>query len=418
MPKKRQKLDFDPNFTFTPRAWQAEALKRAWKTNGIFLEAASGRGKTLCALEICKQFGVKSIMIVNKKLSILNGWLDEIDQHYPFSKTIVITDKTLANRLNKGEKFDVDILIIDEWQDMCSDSNLKNYQKIKRKYTIGLSATPIRRKGTNFFGLEQTIWGYANPSNKRQWQSYWGLMAPDPWTAFGLKWTDFRDYQAYIKQLPCFMDFDEIEAMEQAERNNGHDLRYVRYRLPVANPEKIKDFYNYNLVRVGNQSVMAKQSFGRNIFLRYLRQAAVNIDFPKLIPVNSDASPTLQKIDELIRQTPYGLLIVTKSTHMAEIIKHRNPHIAIWTGQHHEDNGEQIMVATQQVMGVGVDGLQSRFAALLILDPVLPSSGEYNDYRQLLWRITGPRQQHDVVVIEFYYEDQMIDTAEFANTQN
>ena len=67
------------------------------------------------------------------------------------------------------------------------------------------------------------------------------------------------------------------------------------------------------------------------------------------------------------------------------------------------------MVATQQVMGVGVDGLQSRFNAILVLDPVLPSSGEDNDYRQLLWRVTGSRQQHDVVVIETYFEGDVPD---------
>ena len=70
---------------------------------------------------------------------------------------------------------------------------------------------------------------------------------------------------------------------------------------------------------------------------------------------------------------------------------------------------ERIMVATQQVMGVGVDGLQSRFNAILVLDPVLPSSGEYNDYRQLLWRVIGSRQQHDVVVIETYFEGDVPD---------
>ena len=55
------------------------------------------------------------------------------------------------------------------------------------------------------------------------------------------------------------------------------------------------------------------------------------------------------------------------------------------------------MVATQQVMGVGVDGLQSRFNAILVLDPVL------------LWRVTGSRQQHDVVVIETYFEGDVPD---------
>jgi len=61
------------------------------------------------------------------------------------------------------------------------------------------------------------------------------------------------------------------------------------------------------------------------------------------------------------------------------------------------------VVATSQVLGVGVDGLQHKFKTIVVLDPVNPSDGDYDDYRQLLWRVTGSRQQHDVRVIEFYF---------------
>ena len=390
----------------TLRKWQEQAVRRSL-TNapGIFLEAAGGRGKTLCALEIARARGAQSILIVNKKLSILDGWKEAL-KHYSFADVTCITDKTLKNRFAKGIKFNVDIFIIDEWQDMCSDANLATYKKVKRNYTIGLSATPIRRKGTNFFGLEQTIFGGAYPSNKWEWQSYWGVMVSDPWTASGLKWHDFRDYNQYIAQLINFMSYEEIEAIENAVENNGYELRFHRVMLEEANPELIRDFKKYNLVRVNKQSAMARQSFGRKSFMRYLRQTGVEVDFPKLRAVNVD-TPTLLYVDRMIREAPGGLLIVTKSVQIAEIIKERNPHIAFWSGERRDDNGQPIMVATQQVMGVGVDGLQSRFHAILVLDPVLPSSGEYNDYRQLLWRVTGSRQQHDVVVIETYFDGDL-----------
>lgn len=58
-----------------------------------------------------------------------------------------------------------------------------------------------------------------------------------------------------------------------------------------------------------------------------------------------------------------------------------------------------------QVLGVGVDGLQHKYQTIVVLDPVDESSGKYDDYRQLLWRITGSRQQHDVNVIEFYFKE-------------
>ena len=388
------------------RKWQEQAVARSLtKTPGIFLEAAGGRGKTLCSLEIAKARQAESILIVNKKLSILAGWKEALAA-YDFKEVICITDKTLKNRLKKGQRFSVDLFIIDEWQDMCSDANLDAYKKVKRLFTIGLSATPIRRKGTNFFGLEQTVFGQAYPSKKWEWMSYWGVMVADPWTASGLKWHDFRDYDSYISQLTNFMSYEEIEAIENAVENNGHDLRFHRVVLDEANPALIRDFKKYNLVRVNGQSVMARQSFGRASFMRYLRQTGVETDFPKLRAVNVD-TPTLLYVDKLIAEAPGGLLIVTKSVQIAEIIKERTPQIAFWSGERRDDQGQAVMVATQQVMGVGVDGLQSRFHAILVLDPVLPTSGEYNDYRQLLWRVTGSRQQHDVVVIETYFEDDV-----------
>ncbi|MFX3716340.1 hypothetical protein ACJBPQ_10985, partial [Streptococcus suis] len=73
-------------------------------------------------------------------------------------------------------------------------------------------------------------------------------------------------------------------------------------------------------------------------------------------------------------------------------------------GDKKEGHDRTNLVATSQVLGVGVDGLQHRFKTIVVLEPSQPSDGDYEDYRQLLWRITGSRQQHDVRVVEFYFE--------------
>lgn len=387
---------------FELRTWQKKAIENSKKPiSGIFLEAAGGRGKTICALEIAENKKAKSILIINNKLKILEGWKESLE-HYNFDDVTIITDRTLRNRQAKGEKFNVDVLIIDEWQNMCSDANLSSYKKIKRKYTIGLSATPIRRKGTNFFGLEQTIYGMANPNNKWQWQTTHGQMIVDKWTASGLKWKDFRDYEAYIKSLPNFMGYDYIEKLEKAPENNGHKLTFKKILVPSANPELVKDFKYYNIVRVNGRSAMAKQHFGKRAFLRYLNQTKVDIDFPKLKVIDGD-TPTLLLVDKLIQTLDVGTLIVTQSVSIAKMIKKRNPEISITTGEIEETTSSNVRVATQQTMGVGVDGLQHDFQVLVVLDPVKEDSGEYDDYRQLLWRITGSRQQHDCLIIELYH---------------
>lgn len=394
------------SITLTLRKWQEEAVKRSeQETQGIFIEALGGRGKTICALAIAKHKNAKKIIITNNRLSILEGWKDAI-KIMNFDDDVacsIVTDRTLQNLIKKGEKFDCDVLIIDEWQNMSSDKQVALYRKIKRKYTIGLSATPIRKKGQNFYPLEKTIFGFARPNSKFDWQKTHGKMVYDPFTFSKEKWEDFRDYERYVDNLPNFFRWEEIEKIENAVENNGFDIKFYPVNIETGNPEQLEKFRKLNLVTIGENSVMAKQSFGRTTFERYLNQTGVAIDFPKLKPVNED-TPLLLKLDGLIKRAPHDMLIVSKSKQIVNVIKERHPEIGIWTGDRKEKLDNKIVVSTSQVLGVGVDGLQHKYQTIVILDPVDKDSGEYDDYRQLLWRITGSRQQHNVNVIEFYFK--------------
>jgi hypothetical protein len=389
------------------RKWQTEAVQRSnLPTNGIFLEALGGKGKTICALAIAKHKKAKKIIITNNRLSILNGWIDAI-KLMDFDKDVEIivrTDRYLQDLISKGYKLACDVLIIDEWQNMSSDKQTSLYRKIKRKYTIGLSATPIRKKGQNFYPLEKTIFGWATPNRKFDWQKAHGKMVYDPFSYSKEKWQDFKDYETYISGLPNFFRWEEIEEIEKSVENNGYDIKFYRNTVEVGNPTLLKIFRQLNIVNVNGKCAMAKQSFGRKTFERYLMQTGVEVDFPKLKAVNQD-TPLLLKIDGLIERAPHGMLIVSKSKQVVNVIRERNPNIGIWTGDVQDGLDKQVVVATNQVLGVGVDGLQHKFKTIVVLDPVDESSGEYDDYRQLLWRITGSRQQHDVNVIEFYYKE-------------
>lgn len=389
------------------RKWQTEAVQRSnLPTNGIFLEALGGKGKTICALVIAKHKKAKKIIITNNRLSILNGWIDAI-KLMDFDKDVEIivrTDRYLQNLVSKGYKLTCDVLIIDEWQNMSSDKQTSLYRKIKRKYTIGLSATPIRKKGQNFYPLEKTIFGWATPNRKFDWQKAHGKMVYDPFSYSKEKWQDFKDYENYVRNLPNFFRWEEIEEIEKSVENNGYDIKFYRNAVEVGNPTLLKFFRQLNIVNVNGKCAMAKQSFGRKTFERYLMQTGVEVDFPKLKAVNQD-TPLLLKIDGLIKRAPHGMLIVSKSKQVVNVIRERNPNIGIWTGDVQDGLEKQVVVATNQVLGVGVDGLQHKFKTIVVLDPVDESSGEYDDYRQLLWRVTGSRQQHDVNVIEFYYKE-------------
>ena len=392
---------------FKARRWQKEAIKRALNdtSGGIFLESAGGRGKTLCALEIAKQKKAKKVIIVNNRLSILNGWEKAYsDFGYDNSfELVTVTDRKLSNLVKEGYKMACDVLILDEWQNISSKNCVSAYKKIKRGYTIGLSATPIRKKGENFYPLEKTLWNKANPNRKFDWMLTHGAMVYDPYSYSKTKWKDFKDYESYVSNLPNFMRYEEVEKIENAEENNGFKIKFFKRTLPVANPEALKMLNTYNVVTKNKKTAMSKLSFGRIAFERILNQTGFDIDFPKLKAINED-TPLLKEVDRLIAKAPHEMLIVTKSVQIANIIKERNPKIGIWTGATKELLDEPIIVATSQTLGVGVDGLQDKFKTLVVIDPVDENSGEYDDYRQLLWRITGSRQQHDVNIIEFYFK--------------
>ena len=187
---------------FKARRWQEEAIKRALNdtSGGIFLEALGGRGKTLCALEIAKQRQAKKVIVVNNRVSILNGW-EKSYKEFGYDKSfelVALTDKKLSSIVKEGSKMACDVLIIDEWQNVSSDKNVRSYAKIRRNYTIGLSATPIRKKGQNFYPLEKTLWKKANPNRKFDWQLAHGKVIYDAFSYSKTKWADFRDRKSVV----------------------------------------------------------------------------------------------------------------------------------------------------------------------------------------------------------------------------
>ena len=366
---------------------------------------AEGRGKTICALSICKAKKADKVIVVNNRVAILDGWKETVKK-FEFDKdfeVIYLTDRALQN-LVKKQKMTCDVLILDEWQNISSNNCVSAYKKVKREYTVGLSATPIRKKGQNFYPLEKTIWGRANPNRKFDWELTHGKMVYDAFAYSKTKWADFRDYESYVSNLPNFMRYEEIEKIENAEENNGFKIKFFKKTIPCANPKTLKMLNTYNVVTKNGKTAMSKLSFGRVAFERILNQAGFEIDFPKLKAVNED-TPLLKEIDRLIAKAPHEMLIVTKSVQIANIIKERNPQIGIWTGTTKNLLDAPIVVATSQTLGVGVDGLQDKFKTLVVLDPVDENSGEYDDYRQLLWRVTGSRQKHDVNIIEIRFKD-------------
>ncbi|VTS50548.1 putative helicase [Streptococcus anginosus] len=171
---------------------------------------------------------------------------------------------------------------------MSSEANYKMYKKIKRSYTIGLSATPIRKKGQNFYPLEKTIFGWATPNNKFDWQKAHGEMVYDrfPTRKKSGKTSEIMNVMC-LTYLISFR-WEEIEAIEEAEENNGFEVTFEPVWCLIANPTELEQFRQINVVGKKGKYAMAKQSFGRDTFERYLTQTGFEVDFPKLKAVNAD----------------------------------------------------------------------------------------------------------------------------------
>lgn len=391
------------------RPWQKYVIGEVMHSTkkGCFIEAAGGRGKTVCALEIARQKRAKKVIVINNSLSILKGWRDTQKKLFSYDMDIVTTTQ---RSLSKHLSDTYDVMIVDEWQNASSDRYTKLYKKVKRNYTIGLSATPVRQKGLNFYNLEKTIWGVANPNRKYDWQLTWGKMVYDRFTYSKSRWEDFKDYEAYKNQLPLFFGFDEIEEIEQAKENNGHALNFESVMYKPAMADELKVMLEYNVFKGTNGTYgMPKGSFGRKAVLsRAVKGQTEIIDGkPRVKLSRKDRSDFLVKLNQAIMSHQKPVLITTKQKDLAEELYNlKTTGIGLWTGDSEIKLDSSIVVATQQKIGVGVDGLQNKFRTMIVFDPVDEDSGEYDDYRQLIWRIAGSRQQHDVTIVEMRCEDE------------
>lgn len=443
------------------RPWQKSALVRSRREiDGIFLEAVGGRGKTIATMAIIQEKKAERVLILNNKTAILNGWekdAEELNLGFPVAFTFK-TDKWLrskANALREAEKglktlrkkigvrklyrqnpkyvelsanvkqlkaeLDYDVLVIDEWQDMCSNQTCKDYLHIQRKYTIGLSATPIRRKGENFYPLEKTFFKTQEPSNKQEWLLKWGVLTYNAYSSTKSKWKGFADYESYIDKLDNrgnFMCCEEIESVEKAVLNNGFPKEFYpkRVYIPEKNKEKLQSFRKFNVLGVDGDYVMGKGSMSNKHTERLLRQAEVVIEDGKLTVDDTKISPVMEMAGGMLERSfnrkeglKGGVVVVCESKRVAKAMyEHfKGNSLGLWTGDKKIDNLTSAnLIATAQVMGTGVDGLQYRFDTMIVFDPKKEGSGEYNDYRQLQWRISGARQQHKVNIVEAVYIEE------------
>jgi superfamily II DNA or RNA helicase len=130
------------------------------KMGGI-LQLPPGAGKTVMALYILCQLGVKTMIIVHKEF-LLNQWKERIEQYIPHatigmikqSMVQVDCDIAIASLQSLSMKeYPVDtfskfgLVIIDECHHIAAQVFSKALLKVNFKYALGLSATVTRKDG-------------------------------------------------------------------------------------------------------------------------------------------------------------------------------------------------------------------------------------------------------------------------------
>jgi len=132
------------------------------KDGGGLLEIPCGRGKTVMALKILTEIGVKTLVIVHKGF-LLNQWIERIGQFLPNARVgkiqgqiIDIENKDivigmLQSLSMKDYPFEIfndfGLTIVDEVHHIAAEVFVRSLFKIVTPYVLGLSATMQRKDG-------------------------------------------------------------------------------------------------------------------------------------------------------------------------------------------------------------------------------------------------------------------------------
>ncbi len=131
----------------------------------LILQAPTGFGKTMVALDIIAQLGVKTLVVLHKT-DLMTGWAEKIDQVFGLSDIGLVrgTKKTLGpgivlgmvqtlirpDKLTDEEKARFGLIVFDEVHRMGATEFSRCVSMFPARLRLGLSATPNRIDGKEF----------------------------------------------------------------------------------------------------------------------------------------------------------------------------------------------------------------------------------------------------------------------------
>jgi superfamily II DNA or RNA helicase len=132
-------------------------LRQIAAVGGATIIAGCGTGKTMMAIKVACELGVKTCVLVHKNF-LIQQWKERIESFCPGARVgvvqqdrnedgdfVVMSMKSVLSRDYALPEFG--LLIVDEVHHVPSQSFVKTLIKIKACYTLGLTATPKRKDG-------------------------------------------------------------------------------------------------------------------------------------------------------------------------------------------------------------------------------------------------------------------------------
>lgn len=161
-------LEAKARFKFNGELWPeqvepaATAVERLKKFHGGILHGKGGRGKTVTALWIIAEMGMRTLILVDSEM-LRDQWRDQIVKFYGISPddigslqadevnlkniTIGLVQSVAKRDYGKAVNNYFDFVVADEVHEMGAPERSKAVMRLGACYRLGLSATPERKDG-------------------------------------------------------------------------------------------------------------------------------------------------------------------------------------------------------------------------------------------------------------------------------
>ena len=341
----------DMKFTGSLRDYQTDIVGKymeSTKNGGGLLEIPCGRGKTVMALKIAANLGLKTLVIVHKSF-LADQWIERIQQFIPNARigriqgqTIDIDDKDIVIGMLQSLSMkeypytffsDFGLTIVDEVHHIAAEVFVRSLFQIVTKYVLGLSATMQRKDGlTKVFKmfLGDIIYKEKAIENENVTVRIYDYISNDE--EFNETKYDFRGNTAYSSMMTKLCNFNPRREFvvkivkDLIEENPNQQIMILgHYKNLLTYLYKSIEFNNIASVGYyvgGMKKEALKESEGKQIIIATYSMASEALDIKSLttLVMATPKTDVTQSIGRILR-TKHSKPLVVDVTDQHDVFK-------------------------------------------------------------------------------------------------